>query len=65
MKHLLSLRIDGLIIQHELHILARLAPDEDVLRHGEVWHQVEFLMDHADAQMLRGARVVNFDFLPL
>ena len=35
---------------------ARLAADEDVLRRREVAHQVQFLMDDADAEVLRGAR---------
>jgi hypothetical protein len=30
-----------------------------------VVHQVEFLMDDADAERLRGARVGNIDLLPL
>ena len=64
-EDLLGLCIDGLFVQHEADILARLAPDEHVLRHGEVRHQVEFLMDHADAQVLRGAWIVDFDFFAL
>src|SRR5699024_12565415 len=30
---------------------AGFAPDEDVLRHGQVRHQVEFLVDDADAEL--------------
>ncbi len=32
----------------------RLTPDPDVLRDGQVAHQGEFLVDDADAQILRG-----------
>ena len=44
--------------------VARFAADEDVVGDGEVVHQVEFLMDDADAQGLRSARSVDLDLLP-
>jgi hypothetical protein len=44
---------------------ARLAPDKDILRQRQVRHQVQFLVDHADPQVLRGARVRNLDFFAL
>jgi hypothetical protein len=43
----------------------RLAADEDVLRRGQVVHQVEFLMDDADAQLLGGARARDVDGLAI
>ena len=43
--------------------VARFAADEDVVGDGEVVHQVEFLMDDADAQGLRSARSVDLDLL--
>ena len=43
----------------------RFATDEYVLRHAAVVHQVEFLMDDADAQGLRGARIGNVHQLPV
>ena len=41
----------------------RFAADEDVLRHGQVRHQVQFLVNDADAQVLRRAWVGDVHFL--
>ena len=40
-----------------------LAPDIDVFRHGQVLHEVQLLMDDADAERLRVARAVDVDML--
>ncbi len=46
------------LVQHA-EALARLAADEDVLRRRQVRHQVQFLVDDADAQFLRPPRRGN------
>ena len=43
--------------------LAGLPADEDVLRHRQVLHQVQLLVDDADALALRVPGPVNFDLL--
>ena len=40
---------------------ARFTPDEDVLHHRQVGHQVEFLVDDGDAQFLRLVRIGDVD----
>ena len=45
----------AVVEQHAAELL-RLAADEDVLRRRQVGHQVQFLMDDADAELLRAAR---------
>ena len=52
----------GVVEQHAAELL-RLAADEDVLRRGEVGHQVQFLMDDADAELLGAARRIDLDRL--
>ena len=42
-----------------------LAADEYVLRHGKVVHQVQFLMDHHDAQALTVAHAAYVHFLSM
>ena len=64
-KSCVGLAVELGLVEPEAGALARLAPDEDVLGHRQVRHQVEFLMDHADAQVERGAWVGDLDFLPL
>ena len=39
-----------------------LAADVDVFGHGQILHQVDFLMDDADAQMLRFQSISDVDF---
>ena len=41
----------------------RLAADKDVFRHGQVLHEVQLLVDDADAERLRVARAVDLDLL--
>ena len=53
------------LIEEKREALARLAADEDVLRGGEVRHEIQFLVDDADAQVLGRAGVGDVDFLPL
>ena len=64
-EQLLRFGVDLPFVQYESDALAWLAADEDILRHGEMGHQVEFLMDHADAEMLGGPGGGNLDFLAL
>ena len=47
------------LVEEEAAARARLAADEDVLGDRQVGHQVEFLVDDADAQLLRRARDVG------
>ena len=42
---------------------SRFAPDEDVLHHGEIGHQVQFLVDDGDAQLLGMVGVVDLNRL--
>ena len=51
------------LVEQQAAGLARLAADEDVLRRRQVRHQVEFLMDDADAEILGLARRVDLDRL--
>ena len=46
------LRVEPALVEEETRA-ARLTPDEDVLRDREVAHQVELLVDDADAELLR------------
>src|SRR5919198_4146109 len=60
-----SLLVDLVLVEDEPGTLARLAPDEDVLGHRQVAHQVELLVDDADAEVLRRARIGDLDFFAL
>ena len=52
-RHLVLLAL----VEHDA--LHRFTADENILRHAQIFHQVQFLMDDGDAQRLRVARVVN------
>ena len=43
--------------------MARLMPQEDVFSHGEVGRELEFLVDHGDAQAFRVRARINCDRL--
>mgnify|MGYP000508908228 CR=1 FL=1 len=43
----------------------RFAPDENILCNGEVIHQVQFLVDDADPQVLGLTRVLDIDLIPV
>ena len=62
-KKLFCLLVDFLVVQENSRLGARFASNEDILRHGQVGHQVELLVDHADAQVLGSTRVGNVDFV--
>ena len=53
------------VVEQQAAELLRLAADEDVLRRRQVGHQVQLLMDYADAQLLRAARRADFDRLAI
>ena len=59
------LALSASLVEQKPKPAARLAADEDVLRHGQVGHQVQFLVDDADAELLRGARARDLDLLAL
>ncbi len=61
----LRLGVDPIFVQHQADTLAWLTADEDILRQREVGHQVQLLVDHADPQVLRGPRGVDFDLFAL
>ena len=44
------LPVELVLVEQQSERALRLAADEDVLRDGEVVHQLEFLMNDADAQ---------------
>ena len=52
LDQLARLRVEPALVEEEPRA-ARLAPDEEVLRDREVGHQVELLVDDADAELLR------------
>ncbi len=54
-----------LLVESEGQSPARLAADEDVLRHRQVGHQVQLLVDDADAQLLRRFRARDDDLVAL
>ncbi len=60
-QQLARLLVNLLFVKHKGQAQTRLAANEDVLGNGQVGHQVEFLMDHADAQVLGGPGVVDLD----
>src|ERR1700730_686773 len=49
--------VELVVVEQKTERALRLAADEDVLRHGQVVHQLQFLMNDADAGLLRLARV--------
>src|SRR5215217_1584104 len=53
--------VQSFFIEQKPHGSLRLTTDVDVLRGREVVHQVQFLMDDADPQILRGSRRWNID----
>ena len=56
-QHLEELRrllVQGPVVQDERQVPTGLAPQEDVLGDGQVRRQIEFLVDHADAEALGG-----------
>ena len=53
--------VQGLLVEQEPEGPLGLAADEDVLRGGEVVHQVELLMNDADAEVLRRTGRRNID----
>ena len=60
LEELQRLLVERLLVE-DAKPLARLAADEDVLRDRQVGHQVEFLVDDADAKLLRRSRAGNLD----
>ena len=57
-----GLLVGRLIIQNEPDATPRLTADEDVLRHRQMGHQVQFLVDHADAKLLGSSGIGDLDF---
>ncbi len=57
----LCVRIQRILVEQPAQPAARLAPDKDVLRRREVAHQVEFLVNDADAQRQCLAWRTRFD----
>src|SRR6185436_12703457 len=53
--------VDRALVEHEPRPPPWLAPEEDVLGHGQVRHQVELLVDDADPESQRGARARDHD----
>src|SRR6266850_6353042 len=53
--------VERVLVQEHAEQPAGLAADEDVLSRAEVVHQVELLMNDADAVALRRARAADFD----
>ncbi len=51
--------VQALLVQEQAQAAPRLAADVDVLRGAQVPHQVELLVDDADAQRLRAARAAD------
>ena len=54
LEQLGGLAVERPVVQQDA--AARLPPDEDVLGHGQVAHEVQLLVDDADAEVLGGAR---------
>ena len=42
----------------------RLDAEDDVVEHGEAFHQLEVLVDHADAERVGVVRVLDLDLAP-
>ena len=62
---LLRLAVESRVIEQEPGPAARLPAHEHVLGDREVRHQVQLLVDHADAEVERGPRVGDLDRLAL
>src|SRR5229473_1323769 len=61
LEYAARLLVERVLVQEHAELPARLAADEDILRRAEVVHQVELLMNDADAVALRRARAADFD----
>ena len=55
------LAVELVLVEQQAEGPLRLATDEDVLRDGEVIHQLQFLMNDADPGVLRFARTGEID----
>src|SRR5215831_1668672 len=55
--------VDRALVEQKRQLPARLAPDEDVVRHGQVTHQAELLVNDADTELLGCPRTRDLDFL--
>src|SRR5579859_74426 len=58
-------RVELILIQEKIERSARFAPDINILGDSQMVHQVEFLVNNADAEQLRSSRRRDFDFLAL
>ena len=63
LEQLRGLAVERLVVQEDA--AARLPADEDVLGHGQVAHEVQLLVDDADAEVLGGPRGVDLHLLAL
>ena len=54
----------GLVLLQEA-VLCVLHAEDDVIQHGEAFHQLKVLMHHADAKRVGVIRVVDLDLLPV
>ena len=61
-EELLCAPVQGAVVEEDAGA-ALLAPDEDVLRDREVGHEVEFLVDDRDAELLRVTRALDRELL--
>ena len=57
--------VERAIVEDERQAPPRLSADEDVLGDRQVGHQVQLLVDHADAEVLRSRGVRNLDLRTL
>ena len=60
-EQLRRLAVELVLVEQQAEGPLRLAADEDVLRDGEVIHQLQFLMNDADPGVLRFARTGESD----
>jgi hypothetical protein len=65
LENLARLGVEPVLVEEEPQPAARLAADENVLRHGQMIHQLQFLMNDADAGGLRFARARERDRLAI